>query len=175
MNSTAGEVLEFVRENDVKFIRLGFCGPFGRQKNISIMADGLAAAFEDGVLFDAHAVRGFSDVTHSDLLLFPDPATVTVLPWRPGAGRVAHFYCHIKNPDGTPFSHDGRYILARAAQRLVKLGYTCKIGAECEFYLFRTDENAGLPDLKTVLHFMETGIVDYTQIDKQVSRYKELM
>ena len=39
MHSTANEVLEFIKENDVKFVRLGFCDPFGLQKNISIMAD----------------------------------------------------------------------------------------------------------------------------------------
>ena len=104
MNTTANEVLEFMKENDVKFIRLGFCDLLGNQKNISIMADELQSAFENGVSFDAHAIRGFRDVTRSDLLLFPDPATLMVLPWRPGPGRVARFYCDIKNPDGSTFS-----------------------------------------------------------------------
>jgi len=40
------EVLEFVRENDVKFVRLNFCDIFGFQKNISIMADELQSAFK---------------------------------------------------------------------------------------------------------------------------------
>ena len=117
MNSTANEVLEFIKENDVKFIRLGFCDPFGFQKNISIMSDELPVAFENGVSFDAHAIRGFRDVTHSDLLLFPDPVTLTVLPWRPGPGRVARFFCDIKNPDGSAFSHDGRHLLKGVIDR----------------------------------------------------------
>ena len=71
MNSTANEVLEFVKENGVKFIRLSFCDIFGLQKNISLMADQLEKAFEHGVSFDAHAIRGFRDITESDLLLFP--------------------------------------------------------------------------------------------------------
>ena len=37
MNTTAAEVLDFIKENDVKFIRLGFCDLFGFQKNISII------------------------------------------------------------------------------------------------------------------------------------------
>ena len=37
MNYTVSEVLRFVEENDVKFIRLAFCDIFGVQKNISIM------------------------------------------------------------------------------------------------------------------------------------------
>ena len=33
---TAEEVYEFVREEDVRFIRLAFCDVNGRQKNVSI-------------------------------------------------------------------------------------------------------------------------------------------
>ena len=137
---TVSEVLEFVRENDVKFVRLSFCDLFGSQKNISIMADELQSAFENGVSFYAFAIRGFRDVTRSDLLLFPDPATLTVLPWRPGPGRVARFYCDIKNPDGSAFTQDSRYLLKRVVEQCESKGYVSKIGAECEFYLFKTDQ-----------------------------------
>ncbi|MBQ1609188.1 MAG: hypothetical protein II092_10060, partial [Lachnospiraceae bacterium] len=34
---TREEALEYVRENDVKFIRLAFCDIFGRHKNVSIV------------------------------------------------------------------------------------------------------------------------------------------
>ena len=141
MNNTANEVLEFVKENDVKFIWLNFCDLFGSQKSISIMADELESAFLNGVSFDAYAVRGFKDVKQSDLLLFPDPATLMVLPWRPGPGRVVRFYCDIKNPDGSLYAHDSRNILKQVSARCDKMGYVCKVGPECEFYLFKTDEN----------------------------------
>ena len=147
INGTAKEVLEFVKENDIKFIRLGFCDILGQQKNIAIMSDDLQAAFESGISFDAHAIRGFRDITRSDLFLYPDPATLAVLPWRPGSGRVARFYCDIKNPDGTEFLHDGRILLKRAVARAEQMGYVCKIGAECEFYLFKTDENGEPTDM----------------------------
>ena len=54
MTELMNGVLEFVRENDVKFIRLGFCDLFGVQKNISIMPEELPAAFE-------HPAEGFVD------------------------------------------------------------------------------------------------------------------
>ena len=170
MNNTTSEVLEFVKENDVKFIRLGFCDLFGFQKNISIMAEELPSAFENGVSFDAHAINGFRDVMHSDLLLFPDPATLTVLPWRPGSGRVARFFCNITNPDSSLFSHDGRYILKQIAARYEKLGYVCKIGAECEFYLFKTDEN-GEPTTSVLDH---GGYLDISPLDKGEDTRREI-
>jgi len=135
------EVLEFVKENDVKFVRLNFCDMFGFQKNISIMADELQSAFKNGISFDAHVIRGFRDITQSDLFLFPDPSTLAVLPWRPGPGRVIRFFCDIKTPDGSVFEHDTRMILKKVTERAQKMGYACKIGAECEFYLFKAGEN----------------------------------
>jgi glutamine synthetase len=162
MNSTETEILEFVQENDIKFIKLNFCDILGFQKNISIMADELQSAFESGISFDGFAIPGFRDVTRSDLILFPDPATLAVLPWRPGPGRVARFYCDIKNPDGSAFLHDGRTLLKRAVEHAGELGYSCKIGAECEFYLFKTDEHgepSGIP-------FDKGGYLDIAPLDR---------
>jgi len=141
LNHTASEVLEFVRENDVRFIWLNFCDLFGAQKRISIMADELESALEHGVSFDAHAVQGFKDVTQSDLFLYPDPSTLMVMPWRPGPGRVVRFYCDIRNPDGSVFANDSRYILKQVTGQCEGRGYVCKIGPECEFYLFKTNED----------------------------------
>ena len=36
MDYKTSEVLEFIEENDVKFIKLAFCDIFGNQKNITI-------------------------------------------------------------------------------------------------------------------------------------------
>ena len=100
---TFREVMQYVSENDVKFIRLAFCDIFGTQKNISIMPRELSRAFEEGISFDASSIRGFMNIDQSDLLLFPDPSTLSILPWRPSHGRVVRFFCDIKYPDGTPF------------------------------------------------------------------------
>lgn len=45
MKYTADEVIQFVEEENVKFIRLAFCDIYGRQKNISIMPGELRRAF----------------------------------------------------------------------------------------------------------------------------------
>ena len=44
MKYSKGEVLQYMQEEDVKFIRLAFCDVFGRQKNISIMPQELCRA-----------------------------------------------------------------------------------------------------------------------------------
>lgn len=170
MNYTVYEVLNFIMENDVKFVRLVFCDIFGRQKNISILPNELPAAFEDGVSLDANAIRGFGSVVKSDLLLFPIPSTLAVMPWRPGPGRVVRFYCEIRNPDKSEFSHDTRQVLRRTIERLEKHGYICNIGAECEFYLFKTDEN-GDPIMTP---FDKGGYLDISPLDKGENVRREI-
>ena len=111
MNYTQDEVLDFIKEEDVKFIKLAFFDAFGLQKNISIMPNSLPAAFENGVSFDASAIDGFEGPQKSDLFLHPDPSTITILPWRPSHGRVIRMYCDIKHSGGSPYEKDCRNIL----------------------------------------------------------------
>lgn len=93
MKYTQEEVMQYVEEEDVKFIRMAFCDVFGRQRNVAVMADELPRAFTHGIAFDASAIPGFDGEVRSDLFLHPDPSTLTELPWRPHTGRVAHMFC----------------------------------------------------------------------------------
>lgn len=92
MHFTRDEVLDFVEKNDVKFIRLAFCDIHGEQKNIAVMPSELPKVFDLGIPFDAGLINGFPEFEQSDLLLYPDPSTLTILPWRPTHGRVARFF-----------------------------------------------------------------------------------
>ena len=170
MDYTEKEVLQFVRENDVKFVRLAFCDIFGHLKNISIMAEELPRAFAHGISFDASAIRGFLNVEESDLFLYPDPGTLSVLPWRPQQGRVARFYCSIRRPDGTPFAGDLRNALKVSVNRAAEMGFSCQIGSECEFYLFETDEH-GTP---TTIPFDNAGYLDVAPLDKGENVRREI-
>jgi glutamine synthetase len=170
MNYTVSEVLEFVEDHDVKFIRLAFCDIFGNLKNIAIQAGELKRVLEHGASFDASAVKGFMNIEESDLLLFPDLSTLAVLPWRPQQGRVIRFYCDIKHPNGKPFEGDGRYILKSAIQRAAEKGYVCKIGAECEFYLFEQDA-MGNP---TKIPHDHAGYLDVAPLDKGENVRREI-
>lgn len=58
MKYSKQEVLQYVQEEDVKFIRLAFCNVFGKQKNISIMPDELPRAFAYGIAIDGSAIAG---------------------------------------------------------------------------------------------------------------------
>lgn len=124
------DVLTFINEEDVQFIRLAFFDVFGVQKNISIMPHELERAFNEGISFDASAIAGFGDEVECDLFLHPDPSTLAILPWRPSHGRVVRMYCEIRHPDGTPFKADSRYILKNAMKTAKKKGFSISFGPE---------------------------------------------
>ncbi|MGM9548742.1 MAG: glutamine synthetase family protein [Faecousia sp.] len=162
MKYTPQDVIQYIQEEDVKFIRLAFCDCFGRPRNISIMPHELERAFKYGIAIDASAIAGFGDEVHSDLFLHPDASTITGLPWRPEHGSVVRMFCAITHPDGTPFAHDTRGILKQAVADAAKAGYSFSFGSELEFYLFRLDENGEA----TAIPFDQATYMDVAPEDK---------
>ena len=162
MKYSPEEVIQYVQEEDVKFIRLAFCDVFGKQKNVSIMPPELSRVFKYGAAIDASAIAGFGDVVHSDLFLHPNTDTLTVLPWRPEHGRVVRMFCDITYPDGTPFTCDSRRILKKTIAEAKAKGYTFSFGTEMEFYLFKLDED-GCP---TKIPYDRAGYMDLAPEDR---------
>lgn len=144
MGYTEREVLQFVEENDVKFVKLMFCNVFGNLKAISVPSQELRGLFKCGYCFDASQLDGFMGVDECDLVLRPVLDTLSLLPWRPQHGRVMRLFCEIKRSDGSPFEGDGRQYLAAAVSRAKKLGLDFRVRTSCEFYVFELDSK-GLP------------------------------
>ena len=170
MKYSKQEVMQFVKEEDVKFIHLAFCDVFGKQKNISIMPLELPRAFEYGIAIDASAIAGFGDESRSDLLLHPDAETLMMLPWRPEHGRVVRMFCSVSYPDGTPFECDTRTLLKQAVAEAEQAGFRFSFGAEQEFYLFKLDE-AGEP---TTIPYDKAGYMDAAPEDKGENIRREI-
>lgn len=170
MKYSKEEVIQFVAEEDVKFIRMAFCDIYGKQKNISIMPGELERAFEYGIAIDASAIDGFGGEVHSDLFLHPDTSTLCVLPWRPEHGKVVRMFCTVTYPDGTPFEADTRALLRKASEDAEKEGISFAFGSEMEFYLFKCDEN-GEP---TNIPYDNAGYMDVAPEDKGENVRREI-
>ena len=156
------EILQYIEDNDVKFVKLTFCDGVGAMKNLSIPSAELAGAFAHGVRITARKITGFETANGRDLFLFPDIQTMIPLPWRPQEGRVIRMFCFIRYADGTPFEADSRYYLKHAAKKALAEGYRFRIGISCEFMLFLLD-NDGLPTLTPHDH---AGYCDTAPEDK---------
>lgn len=155
------EVLQKVRENRVKFVRLQFTDIFGRFKNIAITVEDLEKVFRKQKMFDSSAVAGFAESREHDIVLVPDPDTFVIFPWRPREGAVGRFICDVQNPDGSPYKLCSRSILKKHLNTLEQKGYSYKVGSEIEFFLF-TLNNQGEA---TVKPHDKAGYCDLTPVD----------
>lgn len=142
------DILALAREQGVKFIRLQFTDIMGVLKNVAITIEQLEKALDGELMFDASSVHGFVRIEESDMYLRPDPETFAVFPWRPREGAVARMICDIYYPDGIPFEGCPRNALKKTIAKASERGFAMKVGPECEFFLFYTDEE-GNPTLKT--------------------------
>lgn len=159
---TEKEILQFVTENNVKFVRLAFCDIYGAVKNISIIADELSDAFRKGFRFYPSNVKGFEFTDEPVLYLYPIASTISLLPWRPKQSSVIRMFCTIKDGNGRIFSGDTRQILGNALDKAREMGFLCKIGTDTEFYLFETDEK-GQP---TTIPQDKAEYLDVAPLDK---------
>jgi glutamine synthetase len=167
---TENEVLEFVQEEDVKFIKLAFCNIYGTQKNISIMNNELPHVFKSGIAINASSIKGFEKSAESKLFLHPDPSTLSILPWRPEHGRVIRMFCDIKYENGAPFECDSRLILKNAMELAKKESYSFAIGTKMDFYLFKLDENGN----ETNETYDKAGLMDVAPFDKGENIRREI-
>lgn len=138
MTFSKSELFEYVKENDVKFVKLTFCDMLGRQRNISILSTQLEEAFENGVSIDSSAVTGVGGI---DLKLIPVSSLLSDLPWRPHSGKVVSIFCRIANLDRTPYVCDPMALLEKQVGKLKELGFTADVATECEFYVFKEVED----------------------------------
>lgn len=168
--TTREDVLNYVEEEGVKFIRLGFYDLFGKQRNVSIMPRQLNRAFEKGVAIDASQV--FPNCTHkgTDLIIKPDPSTMVLLPWRSMENGVIHMVCDLYTIDGQPFEADTRRLLKQVLHEVDDAGLDLLMAAKNEFYLFERDEN-GQPTKKPFDH---GGYMDVAPLDQGENIRREI-
>ena len=74
------------------------------------------------------------DKGYGDFHAAPDLATLRVLPWAP---RTALVLCDLEHPGGAPVEESPRRVLRRQIEKLRAAGFSARIGAELEFFLFR--------------------------------------
>ncbi|MFP5225376.1 MAG: glutamine synthetase family protein [Actinomycetota bacterium] len=150
-------VLRTVEERDIRFIRLWFTDVLGFLKSFAITPAELEIAFEEGMGFDGSAIEGFARGAESDMLAKPDPATFTIVPWRPDQQGVAKMICDITTPDGEPSPADPRAVLRRVVERSRESGFEPFLAPELEYFYFA--------DQETTVPLDRGGYFDLTPLD----------
>ena len=73
------------------------------------------------------------DQGYGDFAIVPDLSAIRLLPWQTSSAMVI---CDTKRDDGSLVAEAPRSVLRSQLDRLAKLGLTCNIASELEFFLF---------------------------------------
>ena len=161
------DVLNYVSEEGVKFIRLIFIDAYGKQKNVAIMPNELEAVFSGGYTINASSIL---DSLKGKVVLWPDSNTISVLPWRPSTGKVIKMFCDIKNQDGSDFELSARCILKKAIDYANSKKASIFFRTEFEFYLFKLDADG----YTTNIPYDEASYMDIDPFDKGANIRREI-
>jgi len=128
-------VLTTIEAKHVRFVNLEFTDVIGMAKCVTIPVEQFPDCISRGKWFDGSAIEGFARVAESDMYLFPDLVTFTILPdtVRPYVGMantdmvsdndvVARVICDVRTPDGERFDGDPRATLFHALQVAEEMG-----------------------------------------------------
>ena len=66
------KIMEKVKEENVRYIRLQFTDLFGTIKNVEIPVSQLDKALDNKMMFDGSSIEGFVRIEESDMYLYPD-------------------------------------------------------------------------------------------------------
>ncbi|ACR79015.1 type I glutamate--ammonia ligase [Kosmotoga olearia] len=165
-------VLELVKRENVRFVRLQITDINGFLKNVEIPVKLLEKSLDEGVMFDGSSIDGFVRIEESDMYLIPDASTVALLPWKDDDEKTMRIICDVHLPNGEPFEGDPRYRLKKVVQRAKEMGFIAHAGPEPEFFLFKRDENSDRP----IVGFMDRGsYFDMLPVDKGEETRKEIV
>lgn len=142
---TNDELLEEVKKQGIKYIRLQITDINGTLKNVEIPSTQLESSLNHGTMFDGSSIEGLVRINESDMLLRPDIDTFTVLPWTVEREKVGRFICDIYTPEGTHFVGDPRYVLKKVINEMKEFGYSPYAGPEPEFFILPRDEKSRDP------------------------------
>jgi len=157
------QILAIVEAEDVSFVNLEFTDVVGMAKCVTIPVEQLPDCLIHGKWFDGSAIEGIARVAESDMYLFPDLETFTILPGkiRPQeitpellneqndqfleAGTVARIICNVHTPNGERFDGDPRATLLQALDLANSMGFNFLVAPELEFFLLHLEDNTPMP------------------------------
>jgi glutamine synthetase len=129
----SNQVVRFLKSQGIQFIDATWTGLDGKLYEITIPVYRLESALQDGMFFDGSSIKGFSQITQSDLHLTLDKDSLALSPWKSEGFASARFFCD------TSSENDPRTTLKNVLEEAAQKGYTGLCGAEIEFFLFKEE------------------------------------
>lgn len=135
---TPKEFFEFAKKVGAEMMDLKFVDLLGTWQHCTFPLREIdESTFIDGLGFDGSSIRGWQNISQSDMIAIPDPNTVCVDPFfkEPTISVIADVFDPVTKK---PYGKDPRYIAQCAEQFLRESGIadTCFVGPELEFFIF---------------------------------------
>ena len=138
MSMTAADVLKMVKDNEAKFVDFRFTDTKGKEQHVTVPISHFGQEkFDDGHAFDGSSVAGWKGIEASDMLLYPDPNSAFLDPFR--EETTVCISCDVIEPsDGKGYERDPRSLAKRAEAYLKSsgIGDAAYFGPEPEFFIF---------------------------------------
>jgi glutamine synthetase len=138
MAKTVADVMNMVKEAEVKFIDFRFTDTRGKEQHVSVPISAFDEdKFTSGHAFDGSSIAGWKGIEASDMLLMPDPNTANIDPFFEEPTLI--LTCDVLEPgDGKPYERDPRSLAKRAEAYLKSsgIGDAAFFGPEPEFFIF---------------------------------------
>ena len=136
--TSASDVLQMIKDNDVKFVDLRLTDTRGKEMHLTVPAASIEEdTFELGQPFDGSSFAGWRGIESSDMVLVPDPNTARMDPFREVNTLILQ--CDVHEPTtGKGYDRDPRSVGNRAEAYLKStgIGDTAFFGPEPEFFIF---------------------------------------
>ncbi len=164
------DVRRIVSDNGIEFLFAQFVDMHGKPSAKLVPAHHLDDLLSDGAGFAGFAAGDIGQGPHNpDLIVMPDPRSLTILPWRP---TVARFACDV-TVDGEEWPYCPRTILRHALARAAEDGYELRIGAELEYFLLRRTADGRL-ELADPLDTLELPCYDMRALTRNLDFVSEV-
>ncbi|MDT8281308.1 MAG: type I glutamate--ammonia ligase [Gammaproteobacteria bacterium] len=135
---SATDVLNMIKEQDVKFVDFRFTDTQGKEQHVTVPANTIdEGELEDGKMFDGSSIAGWKGINASDMILMPDCDSQVIDPFCEEV--TMNIRCDIIEPsDMKGYNRDPRSIAKRAEAYLIStgIGDTAYFGPENEFFVF---------------------------------------
>ena len=141
---------ETLKKNKIRWVHTAFVDMRGLMQDVVLPAKHYTEgqALTAGIGFDGSSVRGFKTINESDMILKPDPTTLSIIPWTTDEiQRSAIILGDIYEAYGgtTPSVVDPRgYVARNAVRAAADMGYTGFFGPELEYFVFKSIDPTNL-------------------------------
>jgi len=135
---------ETLRKNKIRWVHTAFVDIRGLMQDVVIPARHYTEgqALTAGIGFDGSSVRGFKTINESDMILKPDPTTLSIIPWttdeiQRSAIILGEIYEAFGGNEASVVDPRG-YVAKNAVKAAADMGYTGFYGPELEYFVFKS-------------------------------------